>query len=324
MEHGKHPETLIEALDYFREYDNCHEFLVAIRWSNGVRCPHCGSPAVRYMESVRRWKCYEKHERPQFSLKTGTIFEESPVTLRKWLAAVWMIVNCKNGISSYEIHREIGVTQKTAWFMGHRIRTAIQVGSFERLLGEDGGEVDETFIGGKARNMHRDVKARRITGRGPVDKTVVLGMRERGGVVRTQVVRNRRKRTLQREVRGTVAAGSALYSDDLASYKGLDQQYAHQTVDHAVQYVDGRVHTNGLENFWSLLKRALNGTYVSVEPFHLFRYLDEQAYRYNQRKMTNGERFLSAVCGIFGKRLTYDELRGRAGRRGPTPDPAPA
>ena len=254
MEDAKHPETLIEALDYFRSHENCHNFLVGIRWPNGVRCPHCGSPVVRYMESVRRWQCYEKHPRPQFSLKTGTIFEESPITLRKWLAAVWMIVNCKNGISSYEIHREIGVTQKTAWFMGHRIRTAIHVGSFERLLGEDGGEVevDETFIGGKARNMHRDAKERRITGRGPVDKTVVLGMLERGGVVRTQVVRNRKRRTLRREVRGTVAAGSALYSDDLASYKGLDQQYAHQTVDHAIQYVDGRVHTNGLENFWSL------------------------------------------------------------------------
>ena len=217
MEDAKHPETLIEALDYFASYENCHNFLVAIRWPDGVRCPHCGSPVVKYMPSVRRWQCYEKHERPQFSLKTGTIFEESPITLRKWLAAVWMIVNCKNGISSYEIHREIGVTQKTAWFMGHRIRTAIHVGSFDRLLGEDGDEVevDETFIGGKARNMHADVKARRITGRGPNDKTAVLGMLERGGVVTTKVVCDRKKRTLQKAVKATVAAGSALYSDGL-------------------------------------------------------------------------------------------------------------
>ncbi len=336
MEDAKHPETLIEALDYFREYQNCHDFLVGMRWPNGVRCPHCGSPVVRYMESVRRWQCYEKHPRPQFSLKTGTIFEESPITLRKWLAAVWMIVNCKNGISSYEIHRELGVTQKTAWFMGHRIRKAIHQGSFERMLGDDGEEVevDETFIGGKARNMHADVKARRITGRGPVDKTAVLGMLERGGVVTTKVVCNRRKRTLQREVRATVAAGAALYSDDLASYDGLDRTHAHQTVNHAIRYVDGRVSTNGMENFWSLLKRCLNGTWVSVEPFHLHRYLDEQAWRFNQRKLTNAERFLSAVGGIFGKRLTYDELRGRvrrhtegqeclrAPRRGPAPRPA--
>ena len=202
METTTLPKTLIEALDYFRSHENCHNFLVSIRWPHGVRCPHCGSPVVRYMESVRRWKCYEKHPQPQFSLKTGTIFEESPITLRKWLAAVWMIVNCKNGISSYEIHREIGVTQKTAWFMGHRIRTAIHEGTFERML-DDGGEeveVDETFIGGKARNMHADVKARRITGRGPNDKTAALGMLERGGVVTTKVVCNRRrKRTLQKK-----------------------------------------------------------------------------------------------------------------------------
>ena len=320
MAHGKHPETLIEALAYFREYENCHDFLVGIRWPSGVRWPHCGSPAVRYMESVRRWKCYEKHERPQFSLKTGTIFEESPVTLRKWLAAVWMIVNCKNGIRSYEIHREIGVTQKTAWFMGHRIRTAIQVGSFERLLGEDGGEdeVDETFIGGR--------------------RATCTATRRRDGS--PDAGQSRRQWCLGCwNVEGSYGTGNAApfnvkcaaplppaqrSTATIWRYKGLDQQYAHQTVDHAIQYVDGRVHTNGLENFRSLLKRALNGTYVIVEPFHLFRHIDEQAYRYNQRKLTNGEPLLSAVCGIFGNRLMYDELRGREGRRGPTPTPSHA
>ena len=265
MEDTKHPETLIEALDFFASHENCHNFLVGIRWPNGVRCPHCGSPVVKYMPSVRRWQCYEKHERPQFSLKTGTIFEESPITLRKWLAAVWMIVNCKNGISSYEIHREIGVTQKTAWFMGHRIRAAIHVGSFERMLGEDGEEVevDETFIGGKARNMHADVKARRITGRGPTDKTAVLGMLERGGVVTTKVVRNRKKRTLQREVKATVAAGSALYSDDLASYDGLNRTYAHETVNHAIEYVRGSVSTNHIGELLEPVE-ALHQRHVGV------------------------------------------------------------
>ena len=211
------------------------------------------------------------------------------------------------------------MTQKAAWFMGHRIRTAIHVGSFDRLLGEDGDEleVDETFIGGKARNMHADVKARRIAGRGPNDKTAVLGMPERGGVVTTKVVCDRKKRTLQKEVKATVAAGSALYSDDSASYDALSRSYAHETVNHAIEYVRCRVHTNGMEKFWSLLKRALSGTYVSVEPFHLHRYLDKQAYRYNQRKLTNGERFLSAVFGIFGRRLTYDQLRGRDRYRTP-------
>lgn len=336
MDTDKLPQTLMEAIIHFRTYENCHDFLSDLRWPDGVvRCPHCHSERVRWMASVKRWKCYEGHPQPQFSLKTGTIFEESPIHLSKWLAAVWMIVNCKNGISSYEIHRELGVTQKTGWFMGHRIRAAIHQGSFETMLGGDDGsevEVDETFIGGKARNMHSDVRARRITGRGPTDKTVVLGMLERGGVVTTEVVCDRKKRTLQREVRSTVAAGAALYSDDLASYQGLQKDYAHQTVNHAIQYVDGRVHTNTMENFWSLLKRCINGTWVSVEPFHLYRYLDEQAWRWNQRKLTNAERFVNAVRGIFGKRLTYDELRGRAKppsmgclpspRRGPKPKPA--
>ena len=211
------PSTLQEAIEYFADYQNCHDFLVAVRWPGGVRCRHCGSSVVRYMTSVRRWQCYEKHPGPQFSLKTGSVFEDSPIALKKWLAAMWLIVNAKNGISSYEIHRAIGVTQKSAWFMAHRIRTALHTGSFEKLLGDDGAEVevDETFIGGKARNMHADVRARRITGRGSTDKTVVLGMLERGGIVTTKVVRNRRKRTLQREVKATVAAGAALYSDDL-------------------------------------------------------------------------------------------------------------
>ena len=238
------------------------------------------------MPSVRRWRCYEGHAAPQFSLRAGTIFADSRVSLDKWLVALWLIVNAKNGISSYEIHRALGITQKTAWFLNHRVRMALHDGSFEQML--DGEvEVDETFIGGKARNMHSSVKARRITGRGPKDKTIVLGILERGGIVRTKVVGNRRKRTLQREVKETVAAGAALYSDDLASYEGLQRDYAHRTVNHAIQYVDGRVHTNTMESFWALLKRCLNGTWVSVEPFHLFRYLDEQAYRWNNRHGTD-------------------------------------
>ena len=314
----KQPKTLMEAIVYFSKYENCHDFLVSLRWPGGVTCPHCGSDHVTYLAKQRRWKCYAKHARPQFSLKTGTIFEESPVDLGKWLAATWLIVNAKNGISSYEMHRAIGVTQKTAWYMNHRIRACLHRGSFARLL-EGEVEVDETFIGGKARNMHADVHARRITGRGPTDKTIVLGILERGGLVRTQVVRNRKKRTLQREVKSTVAAGSALYSDDLASYDGLNREYAHQTVDHAIRYVDGLVHTNSLENFWSLLKRALNGTYVSVEPFHLFRYLDEQAYRYNERKCSDRDRFYRAIRGILDRRLTYKELTGKVYKRGPKP-----
>ena len=303
------PTTLQEAIIYFSNPTNCREYLVARRWPDGVICPRCGSQNVLFLEKYNRWHCRQKHAAPQFTLKTGTIFENSPIGLDKWMTAMWQIVNCKNGISSYEVHRAIGVTQKTAWFMDHRIRLALGMDSGDKLSGHV--EADETFIGGKARNMHLSKRRRRITGTGGKDKTTVLGILERGGKVKTTVVRNRRKKTLQPEVKKHVEAGSALYTDALLSYDGLESDYAHQVIDHAVAYVDGKVHTNGLENFWSLLKRGLNGTYVSVEPFHLFRYLDEQAYRFNHRKLTDSERFEIAVFGIVGKRLTWDQVTGK-------------
>ena len=305
------PKTLQEAILYFADPVNCREYLVARRWPNGVTCPRCGSQNVLFLEKYNRWHCREKHNAPQFTLKTGTIMEDSPIGLDKWMTAMWQIVNCKNGISSYEIHRALGITQKTAWFLDHRIRLALTSGSFEKLTGEI--EADETFIGGKARNMHVGKRQRRITGTGGKDKTAVMGIMERGGKVRTVVIANRKKKALQAEVKKHVEAGSALYTDALLSYEGLAGDYAHQVVDHAVQYVDGRVHTNGLENFWSLLKRGIAGTYVSVEPFHLFRYLDEQAYRFNNRKMNDAERFDMAVKGIVGKRLTFAEVTGKVG-----------
>ena len=307
------PETLTEAVLWYDDYQHCHDTLVAMRWPNGVTCPHCGSDRVTYMPKYRRWRCHAGHPASQFSLRTGTILESSRIPLSKWLTAIWLIVNSRNGISSHELHRALGVTQKTAWFIGHRVRLMIQQGSFDKLL-EGEVEVDETFIGGKARNMHADVRARRITGRGPTDKEVVLGLLERCGILRAQVVENRKRWTLQREVRAAVAAGSALYSDELSSYEGLQRDFEHKTVNHAIRYVDGRVHVNGLESFWALLKRALNGTWVSVEPFDLFRYLDEQAYRYNERKGNDSDRFRRALYGILGKRLTYNQVRGRTGR----------
>lgn len=308
------PKTLQEAIIYFADPANCREYLSARRWTDGVTCPRCGSKNVLFLEKYNRWHCREKHEAPQFTLKTGTIMEDSPIGLDKWLTAMWMVVNCKNGISSYEIHRALGVTQKTAWFLDHRIRLALTEGSFDKLTGHV--EADETFIGGKARNMHASKRARRITGTGGKDKTAVMGILERGkdgkaSRVRTSVIPDRKKKAIQSEVRKHVEAGSALYSDALASYNGLEREYAHQVIDHAEKYVDGVVHTNSLENFWSLLKRSISGTYVSVEPFHLFRYLDEQAYRFNNRKMSDSERFDSAVRGIVGKRLTFDALTGR-------------
>lgn len=323
MASPKQPDTLQEAVVYFSDPDNCMKYVLAVCWPNGVICPMCGRSDAPYYASVQRWECKGKHPKRQFSIKTGTIFEDSKLKLDKWLVAMWLIANCKNGISSYEIHRALGITQKSAWHMLHRIRKAMQAGSFSKFAGDV--EVDETFIGGKARNMHMDVKKRRITGSGPKDKTAVFGVLERGdegkhkvnhSKVRTVVIPDRKKKTLQAEVKVSVQAGAALYSDALMSYDGLEAEYAHQVVDHAVEYVRGKVHTNGMENFWCLFKRGLNGTYVSVEPFHLFRYLDEQEFRFNNRgtrkaPVSDAQRFKMALSGIIGRRVTYQQLTGK-------------
>lgn len=279
------PKTLLEAVRYFADLDVATQFVAEMRWPDGPRCPDCGFGEYSYLTTRRIWKCKNKTCRKQYSVKKGTIFEDSPIGLDKWLAAIWMVANCRNGVSSHEMGRSIGVTQKTAWFMLHRIRLAMQSGSFEKLGGEV--EVDETFIGGKARNMHKDVRKRKITGTGGKDKTIVLGVRQRGGKIRATVVADTRRNTLQGQVRQNVRKGSAVYTDPLSSYSGLSRDFEHETVDHAECYVDGRVHTNGLENFWSLLKRGLHGTYISVQPYHLFRYLDEQVYRYNGRAQSD-------------------------------------
>lgn len=307
------PKTLQDAIIYFSDPDNCVSYLVAHRtgWKNGVICPTCGSKEVGFIASRRLWQCKGRHPKSQFSVKVGTIMEDSALGLDKWLTAIWMQTNMKNGVSSWEIHRSLGITQKCAWHMLHRIRLALQdPNTGGKLSGEV--EVDETFIGGKARNMHKEAKARKIQGRrGPEGKAIVAAVLERGGKVRAKVIDRRKKAQLQSLVRENVEAGSALYSDALKSYEGLAAEYEHQVIDHAVAYVDGQVHTNGMENFWSLLKRGINGTYVSVEPYHLFRYVDEQAFRFNFRSdMNDADRFSLAVSQITGKRLTYTELIG--------------
>jgi transposase-like protein len=309
------PKTLQQAILYFADADNCLNFMVERRWPNGVECPTCGRKDVRFISTRRMWECKATHSRKQFSCKVGTIFEDSPIPLDKWLIAIWMIANCKNGVSSYEIGRALGVTQKSAWFMLHRIRLAMQNRSILKLGGDDSEvEVDETFIGGAARNMHREKHRRRITETGTKDKTAIFGMLERGGEVRAMVVPNRKKHALQTNIAAHVKAGSAIYSDALMSYMGLKENFRHEVIDHAECYVDGQVHTNGLENFWSLLKRGLKGTYISVEPFHLFRYLDEQVFRYNLRSLEHdGLRFEHVASQLFGKRLTYAEVTGKVG-----------
>jgi transposase-like protein len=314
MKQQKQPKTLQAAIVYYSDPDNCLNHLVAQRWPDGVTCPTCGSKDVRFISTRRIWECKSKHAKKQFSVKVGTIFEDSPIGLDKWLTAAWMVANCKNGVSSYEISRAIGVTQKTAWFMLHRIRLVMQD---ESKGGKLSGhvEVDETFIGGKARNMHKAKRAK-LDRMGYDNKTIVAGVLQRDGKVRAQVIENREKRTLHSLVRDHVEPGAHLTTDDFHGYWGLYTDYIHQIVDHAETYVDGQVHTNGIENFWSLLKRGLKGTYVSVEPFHLFRYLDEQIFRYENRAtkkrfISDSDRFRMVTSQLVGKRLTYEQLIGR-------------
>jgi len=312
------PKTLRDAIRYFSDEQVCIETVASLRWPNGPICPKCGHKEHYYLATQKRWKCKNGECSKQFSVKVGTIFEDSAIALDKWLIALWMLVNCKNGISSYEVGRGLGITQKSAWFVLHRLRLALRSGSME-MVGGDGKhvEVDETFIGGAARFMHPDRRKRMITERGAKDKTAVIGILERGGKVHAELVGNRKKHLLETKVRAHVKAGSAIYSDNFASYDRLNSLgFRHAVVDHAEKYVDGQVHTNGLENFWSLVKRGLKGTYISAEPFHLFRYLDEQVFRYNNRgskenPVNDGDRFQLALSQIAGKRLTFAEVTGK-------------
>jgi len=304
------PNTLQEAIIYFSDPDRCLALMIQSRWPDGVvKCPTCGSDQVRFLAKRRVWECKTKHPKRQFSVKVGTVFEDSPIGLDKWFTAAWLVANCKNGVSSYEIHRALKVTQKTAWFMDHRIRLAMQSGTFEKVAGEF--EVDESFIGGSARFMHRD-KRGKIAATGGTGKAVVMGLLDRKTKkIRLRHVADTSGPTLQGVVREYVEGGSYIFSDTWRSYNGLSADYVHQVIDHAESYVQGNVHTNTIENFWSLLKRGLKGTYIAVEPFHLFRYLDEQAFRYNERKNDDGGRFLEVLNGLTGRRLTYQKLTGK-------------
>ena len=314
------PLTLQQAIKHYSDEQVCIDAVAKMRWPNGVPvCPACGHKEHYYLKTQSRWKCKECYK--QFTVKLGTVFEDSPISLTKWLPALWMLCNCKNGISSYELARDLGVSQKAGWFMLQRLRLALQDGSVVKLGGSGSEvEVDETFIGGKARNMHKSKKVGKgYEHRGIVNKTVVMGMLERGGKVTTKVIKERDKDTLHGHVQACIQEGTNLYTDEWGPYTGLDEQYVHQIINHAERYVDGKVHTNVMENFWSLLKRGLNGTYVSVEPFHLFRYVDEQVFRYNHRKSVDGsklsdsDRFQLALSQIAGKRLTFAEVTGKVG-----------
>jgi transposase-like protein len=289
------PQTLQQAIIYFAKPENCISFLVQLRWPDGATCPICDGKEVSYLSTRRLWKC--KGCKKQFSIKVGSLMEDSAISLDKWLAAIWIIASAKNGVSSYEIARSLGITQKSGWFLLHRIRLAMQTGSFQKLCGEV--EVDETVIGGLSRNMH--ISKRKHLGTGGAGKVAVMGLLERHGEVRAQVIENVRRETLQPEVRNNVEQGAQLYTDAWVAYTGLSAEYVHEVINHSESYVRGRVHTNGIENFWSLLKRTIKGTYVSIEPFHLFRYLDEQSFRFNTRKGTDADRFVKAAFCPYWK-----------------------
>jgi transposase-like protein len=329
MKDGKQqePKTLQEAIQYFSDPYNCLTYMIPLTFPDGiVTCPTCGRTDVKFLANQRRWQCKSVHPKRQFSAKVGTIFEDSPIPLEKWLPAVWMIVNDKNGISSWELHRALGVTQKTAWFMLHRIRLAMQEKSSFKLGGNGGPvEVDETFIGGKARNMHKSRKQRMERKAGPGGlyaggaKAIVMGMLQRGGKVRTQIITERKRPIMRQVIDACIEKGAIVHTDEHNSYMGLSEEYVHEVINHAEAYVKNYISTNGIENFWSLLKRGIGGTYVSIEPFHLFRYLDEQAFRYNNRAtkdnpLNDSDRFALALSQIVGKRLTYSELTGKEGQ----------
>lgn len=310
------PETLQEAMVYFSDPIRGLDFMVSLRWQDGkVTCPHCQGEKVSFLTTRKKWKCMGCKK--QFSAKVGTIFEDSALGYDKWFPAMWMIANAKNGISSYEIGRALGVTQKTAWFMLHRIRLALQNGTIVKMGGTV--EVDETYIGGKARNMHHNKRKARVNGKtGGMHMAPVQGLLERhgkGSRVIVKAVKTVRGPELRGNVMEYVLKGSHVYTDAAPAYEKLsvNPDYTHKVIDHAEKYVDGVVHTNGLENFWCLLKRTIKGTYVNCEPFHLFRYLDEQAFRFNERADTDGGRFMTAVKGIIGKGLKYVDLTGKGG-----------
>jgi transposase-like protein len=320
------PKTLQEAIQHFSDEQVCIDAVAKMRWPDGPQCPACLAKKPYYLKTQKRFKCRDC--RRQFSVKLGTIFEDSPIPLQKWLPAIWLLTNCKNGVSSWEIHRALGVTQKSAWFMLHRIRLGMKedygYGPMNKIGGEGSEvEVDETFVGGQKKNMHRDRAVRYEAKGGASGKTVVQGILDRSArQVRAKVMPDVKRETLQSEILKQVKYGTQVYTDEAVAYEqGLQWRFVHDMVNKTESYVRGRVHVNGVENFWSLLKRGLRGTYVAVEPFHLDRYVDEQVYRFNNRgnkemPMDDYARFEKVLGQVAHKRLTYAELTGK------TPDAA--
>ena len=297
--------TIIQISDFFQDEKKCLKYLAFKRWNNEKpTCPHCGVIGAYKFSDEKRYKCSTC--RQQFTVTVGTIFEGSKIPLRKWFIAIFMVINHKKGISSHQLARDLTVTQKTAWFMLHRIRYALKQGSYE-LKGII--EADETFVGGKNKNRHWDKKIKGTQGRSHSDKTPVLGMIERGGEVRAFVIKNTRAEHLKPVIQNNVERGSTLMTDEWRAYRELGKQYNHIWIDHSKgQYAVGDFTTNRIENFWSHLKRGIIGVYHYTSPKHLQYYVNESTFRFNTRSLTNAERLDNTIGRCDGMRLTYKSL----------------
>ncbi len=315
------PQTLIQAVRYFSDPAVCRDILAARRWPDGVTCHRCGGENPWFKRAKGIWRC--RACKRDFSVKVGTIFEDSPISLTRWFPAIWLVSSSKKSVSSPQLAKAIGVTQKTAWFMLHRIRLLMRDESRGKFSGQI--EADETFVGGRSRNMHRGRRARLLEGqaRGTTGKAVVMGVLERTSTerpsrVHAKVIRTNNRHTVLTEIRRNVEMDgrSTVYTDALRSYERPSRWtprdgYTHEAIDHAIAYVNGLIHTNGLENFWSLFKRTVVGTHHSVSPVHLDRYLDDATYRFNTRKLNDADRFEATISVAAGRRLTYRELTGK-------------
>jgi hypothetical protein len=300
----KYPETLIEAVCYFSNPDVCIEHVAALRWPNGVVCPTCGRVDVSYLKSQKRWQCKSQHPKRQFSVKVGTIFEDSPLGLDKWLPAIWMIVNAKNGVSSYEIARALGVTQKTAWFMDHRIRVTMEYGSFDKKL-DSPVEADETYVGGKT----REEKGRFN------NKTAIVGVVEKKkhiGQIRAFATKQADATNTMPFLKENLTEGAILHTDESTIYSRARRTFIHESVNHSEkEYARGAISTTTIDGFWNLFKRSYKGTYTHLSPTHLDRYVKEHTYRYNTRMLSDGQRFTEWFANC-NRRLMYRALVKKA------------